>query len=126
MQDYGDGSYVPLINAPSPDLKQPMEGSNEHKSALKAKYVEEWKVSSGESEDKDSFKVEKHKKISIKCETAAEGREEKTNAKKKKNKKGERQSPQEGSGVKTDSLIITPMVNSSAPITPSEGIYSVI
>ena len=125
-QDYGDGSYVPLINAPSLDHKQTMEGVNEQKSALKAKYVEEWKVSQGESEDKDSFKVENHKKISIKCETAIEGREEKTNVKKKKNKKGDRQSSQEGPVGKTDSSIITPVVNSSAPITPSEGIYSVI
>ena len=115
-----------MINAPSLDDKQPMEGSQEHKSALKAKYVEEWKVSQGESEDKDSFKVENHKKFSIKCETETECREEKTNTKKKKNKKGERQSSQGGPGDKTDSSINTPVVNSSAIIAPSEGIYSVI
>ena len=100
----GDGSYVPLINAPSPDH---IQGSKDH--------------SPGETEDKETFKVEKQKKTSIKCET--ECRAEKTNAKKKKNKRGDRQPSQEESGGKTDSQKTNPVVDIS---TKNEGIYSVI
>ena len=126
-QDTGNGSYVPLINSPSPHHKQPMEASKTYKSALEAKFVgqsvEDWKVSPGESDDKEPFKIEKHKQFPIRCET--ESREEKTNVKKKKNKKGDRdrQSPQEGQGGKSISQTVTPVVDRSSP---SEGIYSVI
>ena len=77
----GDGSYVPLINAPSlsPDHEQLEQGSKDR--------------SPEETEDKASFKVENQKKTSIKCES--ECREEKTKAKKKKNKRGDRQASQE-------------------------------
>ena len=124
-KDNGNGSYVPLINAPSPHHKQPMEASKEYKSALEAKFVgqaaEEWKVKPGESDDKESLKVEKHEQFSIiRCET--EFREEKSNVKKKKNKKRDKQPPQEVLGGKSDSQV-TPVVHRSAP---SEGIYSVI
>ena len=70
-----------------------------------------------------SFKVENHKKIAIKCET--EWRDEKTNGKKKKNKKGDGQITQQDSEGKTDNVMTKP-----APVvgntTNSEGIYSVI
>merc|ERR1719431_208399 len=100
----GDGSYVPLINAPSPDH---IQGSKDH--------------SPGETEDKETFKVEKQKKTSIKCES--ESRAEKTTVKKKKNKRGDRQPSQEESEGKTDFHTTNPVVNIS---TNNEGIYSVI
>lgn len=101
----GDGSYVPLINAPSPDH---IQGSKDHSPGVV-------------TEDKETFKVEKQKKTSINCES--ECRAEKTNAKKKKNKRGDRQPSEEETGGKTDSQETNPVVQIS---TNSEGIYSVI
>ena len=74
-----DGSYAPLIKSPT--------FHNPKQLALPTFYlgktVEEWRMHSGSGtgdfEDKESFKVEKHK-ISINYKN--EGREEKTNVKK--------------------------------------------
>ena len=100
-----DGSYAPLIKSPT--------FHNPKQLALPTFYlgktVEEWRLHSGSGtgdfEDKESFKVEKHK-ISINYKN--EGREEKTNVK-KKNQKGTKQFSQEGPRGK-----IEPMVDNSS------------